>query len=155
MWLNKVGPYHNPQETYAYYSLPYCQPEFEKDLRHKWDGLGSMLEGNELIDSGLHLKFNQNLATKRICDVTLTKESADEFLYAVQNHYWFQLYLDELPIWGMVGELPPDVEGKHTHPHSAATDVHLAPYPSPKDKGKPVCFFSSSHHHQLHHPCRH
>ena len=25
LWVNKVGPYHNPQETYEYFSLPYCQ----------------------------------------------------------------------------------------------------------------------------------
>ena len=24
LWVNKVGPYHNPQETYLYYSLPFC-----------------------------------------------------------------------------------------------------------------------------------
>ena len=26
------------------------------------------------------------------------------FLYAVKNHYWYQMYLDDLPIWGIVGE---------------------------------------------------
>ena len=26
VWTNKVGPYHNPQETYDYYSLPFCKP---------------------------------------------------------------------------------------------------------------------------------
>ena len=25
LWMNTVGPYHNRQETYAYYSLPFCQ----------------------------------------------------------------------------------------------------------------------------------
>lgn len=25
LWVNKVGPYHNPQETYEYFKLPYCQ----------------------------------------------------------------------------------------------------------------------------------
>lgn len=27
LWTNKVGPYHNPQETYDYYSLPFCKPD--------------------------------------------------------------------------------------------------------------------------------
>lgn len=27
MYVNKVGPYYNPQETYHYYSLPVCVPE--------------------------------------------------------------------------------------------------------------------------------
>ena len=25
LWVNKVGPYENPQETYSYYSLPFCK----------------------------------------------------------------------------------------------------------------------------------
>ena len=25
LWVNKVGPYHNPQETYEYFKLPYCK----------------------------------------------------------------------------------------------------------------------------------
>lgn len=29
----------------------------------------------------------------------------------VSNHYWYQMYLDELPVWGMVGEVTVD-----THP---------------------------------------
>lgn len=24
---------------------------------------------------------------------------------AVSNHYWYQMFIDELPVWGMVGEL--------------------------------------------------
>ena len=27
LYVNKVGPYHNPQETYHYYTLPVCSPE--------------------------------------------------------------------------------------------------------------------------------
>ncbi|GJM87872.1 hypothetical protein PR202_ga03869 [Eleusine coracana subsp. coracana] len=38
LWVNKVGPYNNPQETYNYYSLPFCQPS--ENPAHKWGGLG-------------------------------------------------------------------------------------------------------------------
>ncbi|KNC69371.1 hypothetical protein SARC_18118, partial [Sphaeroforma arctica JP610] len=27
LWMNTVGPYHNRQETYNFFSLPYCQGE--------------------------------------------------------------------------------------------------------------------------------
>ncbi len=33
------------------------------------------------------------VAATRLCDVAITAESAEEFLYAVENHYWFQMYL--------------------------------------------------------------
>jgi hypothetical protein len=25
LWVNKIGPYYNPQETYTYYTLPFCR----------------------------------------------------------------------------------------------------------------------------------
>jgi hypothetical protein len=25
----------------------------------------------------------------------------------VDEHYWYQMYLDDLPIWGMIGEVRP------------------------------------------------
>ena len=57
LWVNKVGPYNNPQETYNYYSLPFCSPGAGSKARHKWGGLGEVLEGNELIDSEIEIKF--------------------------------------------------------------------------------------------------
>jgi hypothetical protein len=35
LWVNKVGPFPNPQETYPYYSLPFCHP---KELIHSDTG---------------------------------------------------------------------------------------------------------------------
>lgn len=55
LWVNKVGPYNNPQETYNYYSLPFCHPS--NNPVHKWGGLGEVLGGNELIDSQIDIKF--------------------------------------------------------------------------------------------------
>lgn len=55
LWVNKVGPYNNPQETYNYYSLPFCRPP--GDAPHKWGGLGEVLGGNELIDSQIEIKY--------------------------------------------------------------------------------------------------
>ena len=34
------------------------------------------------------------------CEVTLTEEKYQAFVYAVKNHYWYQMYIDDLPIWG-------------------------------------------------------
>lgn len=55
LWVNKVGPYDNPQETYNYYSLPFCQQA--GIAAQRWGGLGEVLGGNELIDSQIEIKF--------------------------------------------------------------------------------------------------
>lgn len=36
--------------------------------------------------------------------VELTEENVKAFVYAVKNDYWYQMYIDGLPIWGKVGE---------------------------------------------------
>lgn len=109
VWTNKVGPYHNPQETYDFYTLPFCKPNM-KAIRHKYDSLGVTLEGSDLLDSGLHLKFNVDESDKKVCDMVIDDEVAAVMTEAVKNHYWYQLYVDELPIWGMVGEYVKDVK---------------------------------------------
>ncbi len=65
LWVNKVGPYNNPQETYNYYSLPYCKPG-KADAHHKWGGLGEVLQGNELIDSQIEIKFQSKVQFQSI-----------------------------------------------------------------------------------------
>ena len=106
LWVNKVGPYHNPQETYLYYSLPFCSTKPVAELEHRYDSFGEILEGNDMISSGLAFKFREPIADhSKICSLQLTEESIEQLQYAVKSHYWYQLYLDDLPIWGMVGEL--------------------------------------------------
>lgn len=36
----------------------------------------------------------------KYCEITLTEEKYQAFDYAVKNHYWYQMYIDDLPIWG-------------------------------------------------------
>lgn len=36
--------------------------------------------------------------------IDLSKAQYELFTYAIKNHYWYQMYIDDLPIWGIVGE---------------------------------------------------
>ena len=106
LWVNKVGPYHNPQETYTFYSLPFCSSFPVEKLEHRYDWLGEVLEGNDLIASGFELRFREPVPDHtKVCSMELDEESAAQLSFAIHNHYWYQWYLDDLPIWGMVGEL--------------------------------------------------
>jgi len=116
LWVNKVGPYNNPQETYNYYSLPFCMPGKGPNARHKWGGLGEVLEGNELIDSEIVVKFRVPMEKTTICSFDLNEMSAAAFKDAVSNIYWFEFFMDDLPLWGFVGEqhLDKDDDSKFT-----------------------------------------
>ncbi|KAL6522247.1 Transmembrane 9 superfamily member 1 [Orobanche minor] len=100
LWVNKVGPYNNPQETYNYYSLPFCHPL--GNPAHKWGGLGEVLGGNELIDSQIEIKFKRDVDKSKICEIELDAAKAKQFKDAIDNSYWFEFFMDDLPLWGFI-----------------------------------------------------
>lgn len=60
--MNTVGPYHNRQETYTYFSLPFCAG-IKDSISHYHETLGEALQGVELVYSGLDMRF---IGTKNI-----------------------------------------------------------------------------------------
>jgi transmembrane 9 superfamily protein 3 len=118
LWVNKVGPFNNPMETYPYYKshIPFCNRASELQVAHnefhyeRWEGLGSLLEGNNLVHSGIPIKFKRNREKSTICTMKLDKHKMQYLIDGIKQSYWFSMYLDELPIWGMVGEMIPTDE---------------------------------------------
>jgi len=70
LWMNTVGPYHNRQETYSYFSLPFC-PGPKKDISHYHETLSEALQGVELVFSGLDIDFKGVLALECLIFVSL------------------------------------------------------------------------------------
>ncbi|CAJ0576779.1 unnamed protein product, partial [Mesorhabditis spiculigera] len=104
LWMNTVGPYSNRQETYTYFSLPFCRGPKET-IGHYHETMGESLLGVELDFSGLEIKYRTEVTKNVYCKKTLTTEEYKTFVYAVKNQYAYQMYLDDMPIWGMVGEV--------------------------------------------------
>jgi len=48
----------------------------------------------------LIMHISDNVYQRKYCDINLDKKKYDTFVYAVKNHYWYQMYMDDLPIWG-------------------------------------------------------
>lgn len=44
--------------------------------------------------------FADDVMQTTYCEVDLDKGRRDAFVYAIKNHYWYQMYIDDLPIWG-------------------------------------------------------
>ncbi|CAJ1961673.1 unnamed protein product [Cylindrotheca closterium] len=120
LWVNKVGPYANPQEAYEYYALPFCAP----DTKHhpdapggggrfnEWKGLsiGESLGGHALRHSGHDIAFLKDGDPETCTTKALTQDEADHFAKAIQHRWFYQMYLDDLPVWGMVGEMLPKAD---------------------------------------------
>ncbi|CAM6116820.1 unnamed protein product [Calypogeia fissa] len=115
LYANKVGPFNNPSETYRYFDLPFCRPD---NYNEKREDLGEVLNGDRLVHARYELNFLVDKESKVLCKKSLTKEEVGKFRAAIKEEYYFQMYYDDLPLWGFIGKLEDD--GKYnlyTHAH--------------------------------------
>lgn len=47
----------------------------------------------------------------KICEKTLSDDDVADFSQAILRQYWFELFMDDLPMWGYVGEVKRAVKG--------------------------------------------
>ncbi|XP_072306685.1 transmembrane 9 superfamily member 1 [Eucyclogobius newberryi] len=120
LYVNKVGPYHNPQETYHYYTLPVCRPE---KVHHKSLSLGEVLDGDRMAESLYHIQFRENVEKKMLCQLSLSEQQVDQLREAIEELYYFEFVLDDIPIWGFVGYL--EESGFLPHSHKVVLWTHL------------------------------
>uniref|UniRef100_A0A5K4F6B2 Transmembrane 9 superfamily member n=1 Tax=Schistosoma mansoni TaxID=6183 RepID=A0A5K4F6B2_SCHMA len=107
LWMNTIGPYHNRQETYGYFTLPFCRgPKIS--IEHTHETLGEALQGTELQYSGIDIRFKINKPKSTMCEVDVNSDAYIAFSKAIEQQYWYQMYLDDLPIWAVVGEVSKD-----------------------------------------------
>ncbi|PPD68946.1 hypothetical protein GOBAR_DD34173 [Gossypium barbadense] len=107
LYANKVGPYHNPSETYRYFDFPFCS---SAPVKEKKEALGEVLNGDRLVSAPYKLEFLTEKEAEIACKRKLTKEEVVKFRKAVSKDYYFQMYYDDLPIWGFLGKV--EKEGK-------------------------------------------
>ncbi|KAM7529432.1 hypothetical protein LguiB_032842 [Lonicera macranthoides] len=116
LYVNKVGPFQNPSETYRYFDLPFCLPAH---LKEKKEALGEVLNGDRLVGAPYKLDFLVEKDSETVCKKKLTKEEAAQFRSAVAKEYYFQMYYDDLPLWGFLGKFDKEADKyylfKHLH----------------------------------------
>ncbi|KAG4966527.1 hypothetical protein JHK85_041502 [Glycine max] len=100
-YANKVGPFHNPSETYRYFDLPFCSPA---NVEEKREDLGEVLNGDRLVVAPYKLDFQIDIEPESICTKRLTIKEVAQFRHAVLKDYFYQMYYDDLPIWGFLGK---------------------------------------------------
>ncbi|CAF1569769.1 unnamed protein product [Adineta ricciae] len=122
VYVNKVGPYANPQETYHYYSLPVCRPAkiVSKDLT-----LGEVLSGDRMAQSMYEIKFNEEISNKQLCSLSLNTEELNAVRLAIEEHYYFEFVVDDIPIRGFVGEVEETNIFPHRHHILVYTHYHF------------------------------
>ncbi len=89
LWVNTIGPFHNPTEMYAYYDLPYCHPDHGIERHKRPAGMGEILEGYELRNSGVKMHFATDVDNEVVCEMKLDSDQAQHFEKAVDQQYWY------------------------------------------------------------------
>lgn len=79
-------------------------------VKEKKEALGEVLNGDRLVSAPYTLDFLADEDSEVVCKKKLTTEEVAQFRTAVRKDYYFQMYYDDLPIWGFVGKV--DREGK-------------------------------------------
>ncbi|RWV89287.1 hypothetical protein GW17_00048567 [Ensete ventricosum] len=79
-------------------------------VTEKKEALGEVLNGDRLVDAPYKLDFRADRESEVLCKKKLKKEDVAKFRSAVTKDYYFQMYYDDLPLWGFIGKV--DKEGK-------------------------------------------
>ncbi|XP_065652076.1 transmembrane 9 superfamily member 1 isoform X2 [Hydra vulgaris] len=120
MYVNKVGPYFNPQETYHYYSLPICRPD---KVEHRSLTLGEVLDGDRMAVSMYDIKFKHDIENANVCTKSMNEKDIEQLKHAIEDLYYFEFILDDLPIRGFIGHL--EEGGFLPHKHKIFLWTHL------------------------------
>ena len=113
--VNKVGPFNNPSETYRYYSFPFCKdhhPDEEEDQQFDRKGgelhklrLGESMTGDRRVTSPYEVNFQTPIEWRKLCRRSLSTKDVQKFRDAILNNFFFEFYIEDLPMWGYFGEV--------------------------------------------------
>lgn len=98
---NKVGPFNNPSETYEYYSLPFCS----RSKKKRREDFGERLVGDRKVVSPYEVTFLDNVPWRLLCEQSFSRAELQMFTKAIENDYYFEMFIEDLPMWGYVGEV--------------------------------------------------
>ena len=74
-------------------------------VKEKKETLGEVLNGDCLVNAPYKLEFRIDKDSQVACRKNLTREEVIQFRTAIKRDYYFQMYYDDLPIWGFLGRI--------------------------------------------------
>ncbi|MED6240821.1 Transmembrane 9 superfamily member 1, partial [Characodon lateralis] len=92
-------------------------------VHHKSLSLGEVLDGDRMAESLYHIRFRENVEKKTLCKLTLSEKQVDELREAIEELYYFEFVLDDIPFWGFVGYI--EESGFLPHSHKVGLWTHL------------------------------
>lgn len=120
-------------------------------IRH-YQRMGESLTGDRRETSPYEITFEDSVDWRLLCKATFETADLEKFKKAIQNNYFFEMFVEDLPMWGYIGDTAEDdfivneVEGTakaYLFPHlhfylgynknkivSAKVTTDVSPYPT-------------------------
>ncbi|CAG9571133.1 putative endomembrane protein [Leishmania major strain Friedlin] len=98
VFVSKMHPHGNTHETYSYAFVPGCPLQEETSLT-----LGELLAGESIFTLATDIRFNHNTSNRFLCKRKFNAYEANMLAYAIEHDYRYDLTIDELPVWGAIG----------------------------------------------------
>lgn len=92
-------------------------------MKEKKEGLGEVLNGDRLVLGPYNLEFMMDKDSEILCKKLLSKKEVSIFRRAVKKDYFFQMFYDDLPIWGLIGRM--DIEGRQENDYKYYLYKHI------------------------------
>ena len=69
------------------------------------------------MNAPYELRFKEDIQSKTACTKKLFREEVSKFRDAVSKDYYFQMYYDDLPLWGFLGRIDREENKYHLFTH--------------------------------------
>jgi Endomembrane protein 70 len=66
--------------------------------------LGESIVGDRRETSPYEISFGDSVDWRLLCKTTLEKGALEKFKKAIQNSYFFEMFVEDLPMWGYIGD---------------------------------------------------
>ena len=73
-------------------------------MKHK-QKLGESLVGDRRETSPYEVNFDDNVEFRKLCTVSLQKNDILKLQNAIENYYYFEMFVEDLPMWGYFGDV--------------------------------------------------
>lgn len=71
---------------------------------HHYQGLGEKLTGHRLQTSPYEVTFMDDVKWRPLCEKNLIASEVKQFKDAIHNDWFFEMFVEDLPMWGYLGD---------------------------------------------------
>lgn len=85
--------------------MHFCLLQFADPIIWMEESLGEVINGDRLASTLYELKFKEDKTGAMLCQKKLKRDEVVRFRKAIVDEFYFQMYFDDLPLWGYIGKI--------------------------------------------------